>query len=73
MARTIIPANTRRPVRLTGDLGGPALPSARDQIAALAETQETILTTPANGPARQAALAKVRALLARMKGGTDAE
>ena len=61
-------AATRRTVRLTGDTGGEAPPSEREAIAALAEAQETVLTTTASAPARQEALSKVRALLARLRG-----
>jgi hypothetical protein len=68
MPRQIAPIPLRR-VRLDGDINGEAPPSLEARIATLAEAQETVLTTPGNAPARQDALAKVRALLAWRRGG----
>ena len=71
MGRTITPVDTRR-LRIAPD-AGERPPTLAEQVATLAETQETVLTTTGNAPARQDALAKVRALLGHMRGGRNAE
>lgn len=65
MARPIHPIATQQ-IRIDPDPHGDVPPPIHEQIATLAEVQETALSTPASAPARQDALAKIRDLLARL-------